>query len=355
VAIWLLPLTTGKRSLEPAPEVIRLPLPANFETHSISALAFSPDGSRLAVGEGYWVHAYDLKAKVVTNSIQPASVPLRNPATTIVRLQFSKAGNRLLVGMGNSYDASGGYGPQVWDVRRPAHPGPGPEQPAAPLVSLKDSREPFVAWSADNEQFAVLRAGWQHDLLVWSADGTQQPRTTEQGQQLQRRLQAEFGTGRWSPNGGIHFRGKTDQVVAGVAGTVILLDPQTGKVERLHRGPAQVTWSFTTALSADGKLLAVTGDPAYEVILIDVETKKEVGRLGSPTPVPKFVGWGKDNRTIAWRVRLPPKGPRAAALAAGLNLATLEPWARTSASTCNPDNGTQAIGKCSARTSTRST
>src|SRR5262249_447246 len=213
-------------------------LPANFETHSITALAFSPDSSRLACGEGYWVHVYDRKAKAVTHSIQPPSRGQRQTHTLVERLQFSKDGNRLLIGLGDLYGL--GFGPQVWDVRRLAQPGPGPEQPAESLFSLRDAHEPWAAWSADNETFAVLRAGWQHDLLLWSEDGTPQPRTREQGQQIQRRLAAEFGPSWWGPNGGIHFLGKSNKVIAAVfrweGGTVVLLDPLTGKVERLYRG-----------------------------------------------------------------------------------------------------------------------
>jgi WD40 repeat protein len=336
-AVWLLPLKPprppqgkpgARPAAEPAPEVIRLPLPANFETHSITALAFSPDSSRLACGEGYWVHVYDRRAKAITHSIQPQSRGQRHPHTMVERLQFSKDGNRLLVALGDIYGL--GFGPQVWDVRRPARPGPGPEQPPEPLFSLKDAHEPWAAWSADDETFAVLRAGWQHDLVLWSKEGTPQPRTREQAQQLQRRLAAEFGTSWWWPNGGIHFLGKTDQVVAaafnGLAGgTAVLFDPQKGKVDRLYRGPAQTADFFTTAVSPDGKRLAVTGDPGYEVILIDVATKEEVGRVGVPTPVPKFVGWGTDGKTIFWGVRREAGKPPAEALTAGLNLATLEP------------------------------
>src|SRR5262249_28148603 len=123
VAVWLLPLKKGKP--EPAPEVVRLPLPANFETHSITALAFSPDSARLACGEGYWVHVYDRRAKAVTHSIQPPARGQRQSHTTVARLQFSKDGSRLLVGLTDIYGL--GFGPQVWDVRRPAQPGPGPE------------------------------------------------------------------------------------------------------------------------------------------------------------------------------------------------------------------------------------
>jgi WD40 repeat protein len=326
VAVWLLPLKTGKP--EPVPEVIRLPLPASFETHSIRVLAFSPDGSRLACGEGYWVHVYDRKWKAVTHNIQPPLAPERQLHTTIDRLIFSKEGNRLLIGLGDIYGGWPYNGPpcHVWDVTRPAQPLPGPEMPAAPLLGLKGSLLPWAAWSADNEQFAVLHTGWLHDLVLWSADGTPQPRTPKQAQQLQGQLQAEFGNRWWWPNGGIHCLGKTDKVVAAHAGTVVLLDPQTGKVECLYRGPAQSAEFFTTAVSPDGKLLAVTGDPGYQVILIDVATKQEVGRLGSPAPVPKVVGWGRDSKTIFWGVRGPARGQdRAEVLTAGLNLATLQP------------------------------
>jgi WD40 repeat protein len=337
VAVWLLPLKTARPPAEPAPEVIRLPLPANFETHSITALAFSPDGSRLACGEGYRVHVYDRRAKAVTHSIQPPARGQRQSHTLVERLQFSRDGNRLLIALADIYGV--GYGPQVWDVRRPAQPGPGPEQPAEPLFGLKDAREPWAAWSADNETFAVLRAGWQHDLLLWSADGTPQPRTREQGQQIQRRLAAEFGTSWWGPNAGIYFL-PDGRLVAAVfrweGGTVVLLDPQTGKVERLYRGPAQEVNTFTTAVSPDGKLLAVTGDPGYEVILLKLdvtkekEKAKELSRLGVPTPAPRLVGWGPDGKTIFWGVRggapdRMSKSEHAEALTAGLNLATLEP------------------------------
>jgi WD40 repeat protein len=269
----------------------------------------------------------------VTHAIGPATEELRRGARPPVqRVVFSKDGNRLLVGEGHGVTPA--Y--QVWDVRPPATPGPKPVEPAAPLFSLEGSEEPWAAWSADNEHFAVLQAGWAHGLVIWSADGKTQRRVFDK-----KLLEAEFrrlsgvSPGWWKPTGGLHFLGKTDKVVAGVcpleslqkldgSATVALFDPQTGKSERLYRGPAQVAVLFTTAVSPDGKLLAVTGDPGYEVILWDIDKREEVRRLGVSSPAPRFVGWdGKDNQTIAWGFRQPAGKPRAAALDHLLNLGTL--------------------------------
>jgi WD40 repeat protein len=322
--VWLLPLKAGPAP-GPLPEVIRFPWPGKGTVTGVTALAFSPDGTRLAWGAGYQAHVYDLKAKVVTHVIQP---PADRRRGFVVRTVFSKDGNHLLTAQWKWLLAAPVC--QVWDVRPPAQPGAKEEHPAAPLLVLAGSDEPWAAWSADNAHFAMLRAHYRHGLVVWSADGKIQ-RVFDP-----KLLEAEAGAGSWKANSGIHFLGNTDKVVAGIphwegelgsrqSGTVLLLDPQTGKVERLYRGPAQVAESFRTAVSPDGKLLAVTGDPGYEVILIDVETRKEVLRLGAPAPAPRFVGWGKDNRTIAWGFTLPAKKPRAAALVAGLNLDTLQP------------------------------
>jgi hypothetical protein len=136
----------------------------------------------------------------------------------------------------------------------------------------------------------------------------------------------------------------TDAMAAHQSAAAVLLDPQTGKVERLWRGPTQVAGFFTTALSHDGKLLALTTNPGYEVILWDVASKSEVSRLGTRSPAPRFVGWSKDGKSIAWGVGLKPGRPRVEALTAGLNLEALEKfgpdrkeWPALQASEWNPE------------------
>jgi WD40 repeat protein len=233
----------------------------------------------------------------------------------VQRLVFSKDGNQLLVGVGpNAVPAC-----HVWDIRPKA-------KPEAPLLALPKTEDFLVAWSADNALFANR---YISSIRVYQADGK-----TEQRIFTRKQLLPEFGGG--FSLGGLHFLGTTDKVVAGAAHreddstappsvTVVLLDPQTGNVERLYRGPVQIASHFTTAVSSDGKLLAVTGDPGYEVILWDIATNKEIRRLGVSSPAPRFVGWWKDSRSIAWGVTLKKGQPRVEALTAGLNLTTLEP------------------------------
>jgi WD40 repeat protein len=312
-ALWLLDLDTGDaRVLRPGIGI------------EVTALAFSPDGSRLAWGDGPWANVYDLKAKTKTHVIPP---PPKVQGTSVARLLWSKDGNQLLTAL--YAPPAGTPAAQVWDVRPPAQAGPAVRL-KAPLFALDRSDDIWVARTADDSRFATLRAEHKHGVTVYAADGKQEL-VFDKGQ-----LEAQLGPGGWWwHGGGIHFL-PDGRLVAAAArwldgagerqtGTAVLLDPATKEVRRLYQGPVQVAEYFTTALAPDGKLLALTGDPGYEVILWDVAASKEVRRLGLTAPAPKFAGWGKDSRTIAWGFTQPKGKPRAAALAAGLNLATLEP------------------------------
>jgi WD40 repeat protein len=326
--IWLLPLPAeqapaGKGGAKPpaerAPEVISKPWPDAGIANSVWALAFSPDGTRLAFGDGNRAHVYDLKAKVVTHTLQPTGPQRRGKVHS---LSFSKDGTRLLVGL------SGAPAPacQVWDVQPPKEPGPTAIEPSKPL-GLESSDEETVAWSADNKRFAILHGGGEetHGISVCAADGKLQ-------RKFDHKLLNDAFTEKWWYGGGLHFlpSGKilaaisADAFARGAGASVALLDPQTGELKPVYKGPTQVVWLFRAAVSPDGKLLAVTTDPGYDVVLLDLATKKEVRRLGPPTPAPRFVGWGKDNQTIAWGFKHPAGKPRVAALSHALNLATLE-------------------------------
>jgi WD40 repeat protein len=152
----------------PVPEVIRWPGPDAGITQTVTALAISPDGTRLAWGAGYQAHVYDLKAKVVTHTLQPAAAR----RGSVVRLAFGKDGNRLLVGL----NGAGAPACLVWDVRPPASPGPKAAVPAAPLFTLGNTDDPWAAWSADNKHFAVLHPGSafdaaRHNVSLFAADG----------------------------------------------------------------------------------------------------------------------------------------------------------------------------------------
>jgi hypothetical protein len=314
---------------------------------AVSTLAFAPKGNRLAWGTGATAAVYDLKAKTTTHVIN-------HPKGNVERLIFSKDGNQLLVALSHVGGATAQRPPpmmgrfarrgfkfeppppvdappcEVWDVSLPAKPGPQPATPTRSLYALDKCDGPAMAWSADNKHFALLR-GPQRGLRLWA--GNDRKEKDVDGKVLL----AEFQTGWWNV-GGIQFLGTSNRLVAAVAhwggdhpdetATVVAVEP-SGKIERLYRGPVQEPGFFRMAASTDGKLLALTGDPGYDVILFDVERKQEGRRLGleghKPQPAPRFVGWSKDGTTIGWGFNLEAKQPRASALVGGLNLATLEP------------------------------
>jgi WD40 repeat protein len=321
--IWLLPLkadgkTGGAGGNKPAPEptaeVIRKPGGADI-VNQVRALAFSPDGTRLAWGDGNQAHVYDLKAKAVTVGIEPAGPQRRGKVASLL---FIKDGTQLLVGLSDVPASAAAC--QVWDV------GPG-AKPEKPLFSLESSDGPVVAWSADNKHFALLHTGGleTHGISVCGPKGKLQRKFDHQ------LLTDAFTQKFWFGGGGLHFlpNGKLIAAVAAEAFTrgreanVAQLDPQTGEVKHIYNGLSQVTWFFRAAVSPDGKLLAVTGDPGYDVSLIDLRNNKEIRRLGPPTLTPHHVGWGDDNQTIAWGFKQPEGEPRVAALDHILNLGTL--------------------------------
>jgi WD40 repeat protein len=306
--LWLLDLKTGEA------ETVRPHINSN-----ITSLAVSPDGARLAWANGTTATVYDRATKTRTHVIAHGQA--------VRQVAFIDGGKRLLTAE-DPGDRNYGCTCLVWDL-----PAPKPKEtvkPFAPVITLWDSEDHWVTWSPSTKRFALLRAGGKHGLLFWSAGGTH-PEQSYEAQELD----PIFGAGGWSP-GGIYWL-PSGQVLATVArwkdakgfrqtATAAIIDPKTGKlVKQVYQGPAQDAGAFASALSPNGKLLAVTGDPGYEVILIDVGTKEEVVRLGPPAPTPRFAGWSADGKTIVWGFSQPAKQPRVMALSGGLNLTTLEP------------------------------
>jgi WD40 repeat protein len=298
--LWLLDLKTGEA------ETVRPHINSN-----ITSLAVSPDGARIAWTNGNTATVYDRATKTRTHVISQGE--------EVKRVLFIDGGKRLLT----ARDARAGDGCQVWNI-------PAPKGKETIKLSGRDAVIPLnwgddhvAAWSSKLKQFALL-SGNTHGVYLW--DETGKVRTKQILNRMKLGLDGPGAS--WIPCG-LHFL-PDGRLLAAVAvehtGTVTFLDAKTGNVgERLYRGPTQDAWWFTTALSPDGKLLAVNGDPGYDVLLIDVETKKEVRRLGPPAPAPRFVGWSADGKRILWGFSQPAKQPRVAALSGGLNLTTLEP------------------------------
>ena len=82
------------------------------------------------------------------------------------------------------------------------------------------------------------------------------------------------------------------------------------------------------AVSADGRWLAVTTNPAFRVVLYDLKNKREVGHLGPTTRVPRAVAWTQTRKGygIAWgyQARLDSNNGKAE-LNEGLDMGQLEP------------------------------
>jgi WD40 repeat protein len=284
--------------------------------YGIYSLAFSPNGKRLAWSTWYQAGTLNVERGFIAQESKHEG--------EVASAAFDKDGKRLFT--------AGGQRPgqnqfQVWDVT----PGKAPRNLAKPLFELEKSggkefnlpaSELVAAWAPDGSRFAACGRDDTAKLHFWDADG--------------KREKTADGKPRVKDIGNLHahllqFVGPDRLLVAGAGWPaspnffeewVHLINVETLKIERTNHWPLPAQNELETAASPDGKYLAVTGRPGFQVRLYDLVANKRLRNVGQAYPVPEELAWGPDSRSIAWNFGKDDKGKPVHP--GGLNLATLE-------------------------------
>jgi WD40 repeat protein len=272
-----------------------LPLAADPANPSTHAVAFSPDGKRLAAGHGTAVDVYQ-GLKGVWDRRGPSPHPWQTfPAGAGEKaLAFSPDGSRL---------AAFTYGDEtirLWDLDRGGQ---------APLAERSGQADKFglpvaLAWSPDGKRLVCghfAREPDQTALSVWSAEG----------KELQRFSLTDLDRA-GVPAGGsamrvarVFFRGDRKLLMMyhnHLKRSVALFDLDS------HSGQAVVSYDTyqmretAGALAPDGKRAAMAAPPAgSRIALFDVRPHAEARFLRGDERAENEVGWAKDGYAIAWR------------------------------------------------------
>jgi WD40 repeat protein len=294
-SIWLLNLQTGgARAVRDVP----------CGQYECAALAFSPDGERLA-----WTTWYNAGVLEVKTGRHTHVTPRFEGDSTGVA--FSKDGNQLLVTRFKPREFL------VYDLAAP-------DGKKLPLemkrrFTLETAGDPHsvVRWAPDGSRFVTWdRYAREAELYLWSAEG-KKPRTL---------AVKDFPT-----PGFLQFLGPDKVVLAGVDAhsklRSCLVNLTTGKAERSFEMGYPRRDPIGFACTADGRFLAVTSGPGFQVTVYDLEAKKWYRRLGKEYLRPINLSWGPDGRSIAWGLEGKPWTGKTLEenLAGGLDLDSLKP------------------------------
>ncbi len=308
-SVWLLNLETGEtRTIRNLP----------CGEYEVSALEFSPDGKHLAWGTWYHAGVIDVRTGQHTHVTERVG-------EMVTGSHIGPDGKQFFVALFSAPPHA------VFDL--PAPEGARlPIKLKTPRFRLENSQGTsghgpaalhLTAWAPDGSRFAAWTEGKEGAMLhLWNADGK---RERVEGQPRSRTILLK---GFWDLQL-LRFVGP-DRLIVGMERLdyfhVGLVDVKSGKVDRLGF-PNPVKGHYQCTVSANGKYLAVTRGGGFLATLFNLETRKVQHQVGRPSPIPSYLSWGRDSRSIAWSVPgfARPKQPLDQNLAAGLNLATLEP------------------------------
>lgn len=242
----------------------------------IYAVAFSPDGKRLAAGgESRATELWDLASG--------AAITLTDPLSDVVRsVAFSPAGERLAAAKQNGRVA-------LWDMAPAAASGPLALQhsPDAPAVS--------VAFSPDGRQLAS--GGFDHAVRLWDL-GVSPPISREVGSLPGNVFAVAFG-----PDGGRVSAAGAD----GIRGIFARWNLPAGR-DAVFTAPAP-SFLLSVAVSSDGKRTAAGGQDgkirlweagAPDAAPLDFHTGAAIGLAFSPTEPSLLASGGEDGGVILW-------------------------------------------------------
>ena len=222
---------------------------------TVEEVAYSPDGSLIAIGSSIGVFLY--------NSDTLVEMSYFAEDISINCIAWSPDGQTL---------ASGSNDNEVilWDVQSGEK-----LRTLAGHTSLVSS----VAWSPDGQTLAS--GSWDNTVILWDAQSGEKLRT------LAGHTSYVYSVD-WSPDG--------HTLASGGYGTVILWDVQSG--EKLHTLAGHTDYVRSVAWSPDGKTLA-SGSADNTVILWDAQSGEELRTLAGHTRSVNSVAWSPDGQTLA--------------------------------------------------------
>jgi WD40 repeat protein len=288
-------------------------LPLQMPGGNVVAVAISPDGDRLAAGHfnAHVIHVYEGLKDVWNHTSSPPRRWRRlQTEGTVPRLAFSPDGSRLAVSTIVPATI------RIWDLTAP-------ETAPATQCGDKIPAPLCLAWAPDGQRLLsghrVPRPKKGMVLNVWSAAGKHLKSFTPEA------LGLTTPPREWYHVHQILFRGK-DQVLllhqARHEGrSAVLLDLESGHAQPVISLADGFGYTEAGALSPDGRRAALPAAPeGRRIALVDVQADAKPRYLAGEGLASTALGWRKgseDGYTIAW-------SGRDGARASGLNLQRLE-------------------------------
>jgi WD40 repeat protein len=233
------------------------------------ALAYSPDGGRLAIG--YSDGAVQLRDASTGEVLRTLNAPKNAHKKAVASVVFSPDGTRLASSDGANDGA--GAGAKIWDAAT------GKE---LLTITADGHRVLHLSFSPDGTRLAGLVQGKTELARIWDATTGKGVRTIT-GDNDRVWFVAFQPHGKWLATGtGSH------------QSAVEVQDAETGNA--LWKAP--VGWGFSLAYSADGKLLAA-GNSAGGVIVWDAGTGKELHKLQTYGTAAVGLAFSPDGRQLA--------------------------------------------------------